>query len=160
MCADESDPVSESEAHLCLEHLVDGPATQLRIGQTGAGDGTRHGVSAAVLVLDGHAAAGRDVDGEPAQQSPEVRATDRSAVRLEDGLEQLVHDGAGHGAEGDQTCVLGCVAQAAIGAQMVALCDVDLAGVMESEPQSLREDVGSSEVACHGRSSGRKHGRE
>ena len=32
VCADESDGVSESEAHLSLEHLVDGPATQLRIG--------------------------------------------------------------------------------------------------------------------------------
>ena len=100
---DEGHCIRESEAHLGDEHLVDGAATQLRVRQTCSWYATSDGVLPAVLEADGNRPVGGEVDGQPAQQSPEVGSADGVAVLLEDGLEERVHQSGGGGAEGNQT---------------------------------------------------------
>eukprot|EP00597_Dinobryon_sp_UTEXLB2267_P007546 CAMPEP_0170090978 /NCGR_PEP_ID=MMETSP0019_2-20121128/24695_1 /TAXON_ID=98059 /ORGANISM="Dinobryon sp., Strain UTEXLB2267" /LENGTH=124 /DNA_ID=CAMNT_0010310647 /DNA_START=592 /DNA_END=963 /DNA_ORIENTATION=- len=103
-------------------------------------------VLAAVLEADGDRPVGGQVDGQPAQQSPEVGSADGVAVLLEDGFEERVHEGGGGGSEGNQSRIRCGVAETAVGAQFIGLSDVDLAGIVEGQSESLGEDVGASEV--------------
>ena len=160
MGPDERERVDQAQTHLRLEDLVNGPATQLRTRKARARDGTGHGVLAAVLVLHGNAPSGRHVDGEPSDHRPVVRSTDLVAVLLEVRLEDLVHYGARHAAEGDETCIFRRVTEAAVGSELVALRDVDFARIMERKTQSLRQDVRSREVPCDGGACGRQKSAE
>jgi len=100
---DECHGIRESEAHLGDEHLVDGAATQLCVRETRSWHAAGDGVLPAVLEADGNRPAGGEVDGQPAQQSPEVCPADGVAVLLEDGFEERVHQGGGGGSEGNQS---------------------------------------------------------
>lgn len=90
------------------------------------------------------------VDGKPGYQCPEVRATDEVAVFLVDGFELSVHDGGVDRPEGDEARIGSGGTQAAVGAQQVCLCDVDLGGIVESQANSLAEDAGSYQVVGRG----------
>ena len=87
MSANKCDRVSQGKAHLRLEHLIDGPATQLARRKACRRHRAGHRIRPAVLVLDGDSSEGRDVDREPSEKGPEVRTTDAVAVFLKDRLE-------------------------------------------------------------------------
>ena len=54
VCADEGDGVRQAQAHLRDEHLDDGRATQLRLGQAVGRHGTEYGIFATKLELYGY----------------------------------------------------------------------------------------------------------
>lgn len=151
--SDQRDRIDQSQPHLRLEDFVDSTSAQLSGWQASRRNWAGDCIDAAVLVLQGDAPRRCDVDGQPSNQRPEVCSADGVAVLLEDGLEEFVHDGAGHSAERDQACVLCSVAQAAIGTELVRLRHVDFPCVVERQSQRLPENVRSREIVRAGRPS-------